>query len=261
MENKDILLEQIDRYLLGQLSKAESEQLMQSLNEHPEMKDELKIRQDMMKGIDAYVSRDLKKRLRGLQEEVKAEAIETAEAAPAILGVSKNLYRWLAAAAALAILIALAFWLTPSSTPSSTPSPEQVFAHYYQPYQDVFSIRNDNADQALLQANASYLRKEYTQALSLFQPLLQKEPKNSRLLLAIGICELETAQAQAALQRFQAIIQLEDIYLGDQAKWYAALASVKIKDYKMAKMYLQELTTNKEADHHLEAIELMQQLP
>lgn len=259
MENKEYIKNQIDPYLLGDLEETASDQFLLEIKKYPDLEEELKIRKDLMHGIDTFVYRDIKSRLQNIQQEVNLEEAAPPSVAPIAPPVSirRSLFRNLAIAATFVLLFSVSYWVFQSNEAVE----QDLFATYYQPYEDLFSVRNQDAsDGLLLKANEAYLNNDYAAALPNFESLLQSKSDETKLLLATGICQLETGDIAGAITRFQSIIQLKDIYLTDQAIWYTAMAHLKQKDTESAKKMLQQLTARTDADHYQEAKKILERL-
>jgi Flp pilus assembly protein TadD, contains TPR repeats len=108
--------------------------------------------------------------------------------------------------------------------------------------------------------NELYNNKEYKRALPLFEKLLLSDSTNARLRLGAGICHLELQQLDAARTQFLSIIEAKDFRLQHQANWYMALTYLKTGNVEAAQKYLNPIVVNSKADHHEEAMELMERL-
>ena len=257
MDTNKGIEEKLDQYLLGQMSEAERTDFTKALDKDPDLVAQFALHQQIVDGVKTYARQDFRKKLKNFQKEwnkkqaVKAPVVET----PAKV---KPLYRrvttWAAAAAALILLLSVAFWLNQAPLSSG-----DLYAAYYEPYPSLFSNRNVTEGDLPL-ANEYYQNKDYEKALGIFDQLLVEQPNDAKLLLIAGICQLENDQAAAALTYFQKIIDKEDLYLMDQATWYAALSHLKQDQKTKAKALLKQLEAKPKADRKNEAIELLNEM-
>ncbi|MEM8907059.1 MAG: tetratricopeptide repeat protein, partial [Bacteroidota bacterium] len=80
------------------------------------------------------------------------------------------------------------------------------------------------------------------------------------LLLGLGICRLELDQWTAAESAFQQLLQLNDPFFNDHAHWYLALTYLEQNQLEACRKSLQKLAAQSTADHHQQAVDLLQQL-
>lgn len=86
-----------------------------------------------------------------------------------------------------------------------------------------------------------YNKGDYANALPYFEVQLQTEPNNSELLLLCANCYLETENPEAAAAQLDLILlQVENEYT-EEAKWYLALAKIKLNQTAEARIILNEI--------------------
>lgn len=131
-----------------------------------------------------------------------------------------NRMRWLAAAAALALL-AVAVWFI------SSPEPAE-YNQYAQHVPLSLTLRGA-ADQAASEAESAFNEKNYPAAFAALDRLLAEQPDNLTAQLYKGICLIEldrTADARAILVP----IANDTSALRIEATWYVALSYLKEKN-------------------------------
>jgi len=256
MDVNKALEEKLDQYLLGRMNEAEKADFVNALENNPELAAQLDLHQQLAEGVKLHAREDFRNKLKNFQDQLKTKEeteVKTKEEVKV-----KPLYRriagWAAAAAVLLLLVTMSLWMSRTSMTS-----QEIYAQAYEPYPSMFSSRAGVSGD-LPRANEYYQNEVYGQALIIFDELLTAKPNDARLLLMSGICLLEEDQAPKAFTYFQKIIELKDIYLSDQATWYAALSLVKQDQKEAAIPLLQQLADQPKADRKKEATELLKLL-
>lgn len=142
-----------------------------------------------------------------------------AENQPFVAQRSRN-FRWLAAAASVALL-AFALWFF---TADRAPSYRQYALHE----QPSFTVRGA-ADQAATDAEKAFAAADYAAALSALDRLAAERPGDPSVALYRGICLTELdrmAEARSALEPIAA----GNSALRSEAQWYVALGYLKAGD-------------------------------
>ncbi|NRB47583.1 MAG: tetratricopeptide repeat protein [Saprospiraceae bacterium] len=244
MEENDI--ERIDRFLRGEMDKAETQAFEQALSENPELQKKMKIQQELVSYIDLMGDQEVLANIR------KAEDTYRSRKAGTIKKMS-----WLRPAliaASLALLLFVGWWfLMPSS------EPDVLYASFYQPYELSFSSRDGGNAETLLAANAAYNAQDYAQALQAFERL-PVDLQTSKVKLAMGISHMELSSFGSALSLFDQIIELQDPLFLDQALWYKGLCLLKQERLDEASTVFQEVVNNANSIFNQEASRLLKRL-
>lgn len=170
---------------------------------------------------------------------------------PKILGV----------AASLILLFGICIWWL-NTTPQLDKN--QLVAQYWNETAQVTQIitrASTNDDQAikdLTNALNLYNKSQYGQALVQLEKLTTTALFDQVILLQ-GQCYFQLNEVDSAAQKFQQVIDLEQVGLKDKARWYLALTYLKGDNYGLAK---QQLNIIIERDYPLakDAKELLQKL-
>lgn len=238
----------IDKSILGTLTPNEKSKLEAYIMEQPNTKLEIKMRTDIMKGLEYNADQDLKTILDKIHKE---------EIAPPKI---TNLYRQIKVAAIFIGLIvgAFAIFKMTNNTTESIDG-QQLYASYYQPYTPSVETRsnNDTLDAVYHIFIDAYRGQDYQKSFETIKPLLA-DADNQTLLLA-GISAMEIGNTEAALQYIKRIIESKDYYFTDHANWYKTLILLKTNKINQAKALLTELANNPKADHHDEAVSLLKE--
>lgn len=140
------------------------------------------------------------------------------------------------AAAAVALIITLIIFFTPSSQ-----TPEELYAAYYKPYPNVFepTVRSNSEASEREEAFQAYERGDYTSAVPKLQAILRQHEEPGVLLL-LGNAEMVLDQTEEAKKNFLKLINQYD-ELDLQAKWYLSLCYIRLGEIDSAKKILKEL--------------------
>lgn len=184
---------------------------------------------DLIAGIRYSVLNKKLDELRALEKALPPVEAETP--------VVRMLHYWKPIAAAATILMAVVLW----SVFSRTESPEQLFAHYFEPYPNVFepTQRGNAPDDKRATAFAMYEQKNYAEAAKLFSELLS-EKQEPELLLLLGNSNMVLNRDNEAKNNFLTLIRDYD-ELDEQAKWFLSLCYLKSGESEKAKLIWEEL--------------------
>jgi cytochrome c-type biogenesis protein CcmH/NrfG len=238
----------IDEYLLGHLDPEAAQKVETEISANPDLQEQLDMEKEFVKGFTLVGQEQLRKRLDNIEKELDMESDKASH--------SKNsIAYYLAVAASIAAIVLFAYLLL-----SRGPDTEKVFANFYEPYPVSFSTRAGDTDEQLLEIGKLYENQQYEAAIPKLAALLKERPEDGQLHLALGISYLEIDDLEAAQNVFQNI-RAEGIQLyNDLAVWYLALALIKADELDKARMWLQVLADNPEADRRVEAQELLLEL-
>jgi tetratricopeptide (TPR) repeat protein len=101
-------------------------------------------------------------------------------------------------------------------------------------------VRGGGTDTLAVRAAAAYNAGEYITALPLLEKYIAKDPSDTEMLLALGVCYLERSRYGQALQVFNTISSGKTVFV-NQAKWFRALTYLKQKNYEECRRALQTI--------------------
>ncbi|MDF1696062.1 MAG: hypothetical protein P1U56_09535 [Saprospiraceae bacterium] len=243
-EELDILM---DKSVLGTLSAEEKTKLENHIMEQPTTQLEIQMREDIIKGFDFNQDQDL----RSILDQIHQEEIKTPTR-------TFSLYKFTAAAVLIGVLLASYFiFITNSSNPIDSIDGAMLYASHYEIYSPSSETRSDEItiDPVMASFITAYRNQEYDKSLSIIEPLI-KYADNNTLLLA-GISALELEKYTQSITYFDQIIESQDYYYSDHAKWYKALLLIKTEKFTAAKALIKELAEDPKADHHDESVSLL----
>lgn len=224
MEHKEELIDKVERYLSGKLSREEvKEDLDQELSD-----------KELDEAIDLYnASKDLIE-LSGLREDLKSIHEEyiaetEAEVEPEEPAGKRPIWLWATAAMAATVLAVAVFsGLLKNNTPE--------FDDYFEAYPDIVSMRGDQA--SVDEAMRLYNMKKYGEALAEFDKI-QVDTLNDTILFYQAVSALATAELNVALKNFKTLQNYKDNTFWVQTKWYLALTLWQAGKLEEAKALLE----------------------
>ena len=128
-------------------------------------------------------------------------------------------HRWLYAAAAVLVLIAISIFAL--FQPASTP--EQLFANYYSPYQDIITSKSTVYNQELVHGLFYYNAGNYEQAIIHFNNGLIYNPKDHDILFYLAGSYLAIGDYKEAIPIFELLHTISPQY-HSPVRWYLALS-------------------------------------
>ena len=247
-EGKD-LQDKIDAFLTGQLNEQELEAFQQAMEKDPDLQKEVRLQESFMQGAITLGNQELKGKLQeihtkvigGEQNDTSIQKRPMLRTLAIILGV-----------VGVALLIYFLFF--------TKPSPEKVYADFFVPFPVAEMTRDSDARQEWIEAGSFYNQQNYQEALPRLEGLVQSNPDNQELKLALGVSYLESNQLQQAEATFTQVLTNNNALFTDQAQWYLALTALKRKDIELTRNYLQPLLDSSTADHHNDAQRLSRSL-
>lgn len=156
---------------------------------------------------------------------------------------SLSIKRVLSIAAGVAAVTAIIFFLR---KPDYTTT--ELFASYYEPYENLIISRGEGDDIILKRAMDAYDNHNYQRAVSLLQPYLEANPNERSAALYLGIAQMELSNyGEAESQLMEA---LNDPLYQQQADWYLALLYLRMDDVSKLSKTLEKIITM--GDHYKE---------
>ncbi|MFK8103870.1 MAG: hypothetical protein AB8G15_15155 [Saprospiraceae bacterium] len=238
--------EHIIAYLQNELSEVDRRTFEAALAKDTALQEELALQTSLLQSINLRGESLLKDRLNKLLPQHQKASTPNA---------TRRILRWVLPLTG--ILLVLIFLLPNILNPAK--NAEALFSEYYQAYPLSFTTRaNDPSTLDLNAASKAYQEKKYAAASLQLTQIVEKD-KDGKYRLALGICALELANYQSAINSFSKLIDPADPVYETHAMWYAALAHLKLAEVENAANYLQKLSTDPKAFHHQEAKELLLQ--
>lgn len=243
MEHLDYL---IDRKITGSITKSEANQLDQLILKKPEIAYDIEKRLNILKAINYAGNEELRASLKQIH----------AEEFPQKKSFKLIGFKSILSIAAIFILVISGYFILNNHDQEIAGS--QAYATYYKPYKASFQSRGETLEIKHEKFKTAYSMGNYKDAITFISPA--SEVTNNEILLAFGISAMEEGKFMLAKNYFQVIMDRRDYFFMDHAKWYSALLNLKEGNTEEAILYIKELSIDSQADHNLEAIELLQRL-
>jgi tetratricopeptide (TPR) repeat protein len=231
--NADFLV----RYLDGELTETEKENLEKRLSEDPALKLELENLEITREAILQY---GLKQKVAGIHQEMMKEIRTPVRK----MSSTRRILRYSIAAAASIILVIGGFLLYNFVTLSS----EKIFASRYQVY-ELSNTRSTGTNERPIEK--AYREKNYAEVKRIHNSGEDNSPKAEFLN---GMAFLETKPLANAINSFNELLELnkqsENPVLNDEAEYYLALTYIRNRDYDLALTLLQKIREDSSHLYH-----------
>jgi|GEM_PF-4994917 tetratricopeptide (TPR) repeat protein len=248
MQSEDTALEQIDRYLNGEMTPEEMENFRQELSRDHELASLFREERLLRDVIQDDRRRALKRQLHAGQPGRKISWFR-----------SKPL---MSAAAVLLIgtVITVVFWYLPQT-------PEQLYRTFIKQEKPVSFTKMSDQNDSLKVIENLLNSDEYQQAIPLMEMRIGDSlfnSTNNRLRFQLGIAYLHTGAEEQAVLQFDVLIQNDALEKG-QALLYKALIKLKQKDIEACRSLLNQTITVSEKIQDTETLRkaraLLKELP
>jgi len=235
----------MDKFVRNELTQKELKDLNIQTLLDPNVERELKLRNDIAKGIEIVGNEDLKLVL----EKIHYQNIRTEDK------TKKN--RFVGGIIAFVLFCSAMIFIVNQKFFSSK-NKINNYAEYYEPYIPSISTRGEGNQVRIKDFGLAYGQKRYKRALLIIEPVL--ENSNNELVLIAAICAMEIRDFEKSNILFDQIINSNDYFFIDHAKWYKALGLLKQDQLDKAKILLNDLAGDVNADHHSQAKALLKDI-
>lgn len=182
-------------------------------------------------------------------EEVKAQ-LDASGQEVEVPRTTRPIKIWMRVAAVIiVILLPLSFLFVPSSPEDNM----ALFIAYYEPYEDMLTVRSGETVDNISQALTEYNRGNFAEAARLLESIPAEETTTT-VKLFTGIAHLEANALPKAQAKLREVADAPGLLKGPAA-WYLALAHLKAGELKEASAALDRIPSS-DAPHHRQAEEL-----
>lgn len=247
--DKETLYDLIDRYTRKELTDEETQQVSSLLLNDPGFAKELKLHTEIQAAV---ADKNLLAFRQTLVESYQHYSSNTVEAKK-----QKSVSLYLKIAASVLLMVSLAAFFLLTEKPSSN---QELFEAYFTPYEAPVNFRSDTSpyeDEDWKQALVLYDNKQYAEAITYLNKVVENKPGNTLAVFLRGISYLAMDSTAMAEQDFNLIVAQESNLFKEQAQWYLALGYLKQGKTTEARELLYELG-NKNTDSR--AFELWKRL-
>jgi len=221
----------IERYLSKEMNVGERELFEQNLREDKNLAKEFKLRQNVDDILENRSTKSLRNKLKDIEKsrETKKRFLQ-----PQYGIILKY------AAVFLGIVLIAGISLFPGNKLKG----DQIIDRYYKVYEPPTSQRSDkvttNDDFAV--ALNLYNTQEYDKAAIFFSKVLENNPNDMQSELLNGMSNFEDEKYPEAKKSFGIVIDDNNNFFVETAKWYLALCYVKTNEKEKAKQLLEIIT-------------------
>ncbi|WP_026451241.1 tetratricopeptide repeat protein [Aequorivita capsosiphonis] len=219
--NKNIPLSQetqelIDNYLLGKLDDTQLVNFKERLKIDPEFFKMFEEQKAIARVVEEY---NLRKSLDGYHAEIVEE--------PEKKWLTPGLF---ALAASILLLIGVSAWAIFYTGNSA----QKVFSENFRPDPGLPTTMGTASQYEFYYGMVSYKRKEYTEAISRWEPLYAANPKNDTLVYFLGVANLANGNARQAENYLKLATKKTESAFYEDIQYYLALAYLKENKIKEA---------------------------
>lgn len=248
---------QIDKLFNGLVFNTLSEEELKELQINrlviPQLDVELNLKNDIYKAVNFIGNQKLKL----LLDKIHHEVIQTNPGNKNTKNKGSKKLRKVALLLSFVFLSMLSLFTYKMIAPTTQPNNQELYAEYYEPYKSSLTTRGENTE-ILTNFSNAYYQKNFDEALVIIEPIL--ELSSNEIKFISGICAMESNAFNKANKLFSFVINSNDFYYGDHAKWYKALNLIQNNNDSEAVLLLNDLAKDSNADHHLEATKLLKVL-
>lgn len=243
LSNADLQL--IKKYMFGQLSSSEQQQISARLATDADFRAEL----DFHKKLFATLHDREGERLKKILGDVESEHF------PKPSGQGNFWWLWLLAVLLLGGLI---FYFREKPQPPA--QPEAVFAQYFQPFENTEFVSTRSPQSPVEEAWQAYDRDEFERAATLFEKFSAAE-KTAETEFFQAVALLACGKTAEALPIFENLEAAEPpAKFSEQARWYLVLAKIRLSESAAAQVFLKKMMAQPTHFKHSKSVELHRQL-
>lgn len=226
IENNQENQELIDTYLLGELDAAALADFNYRMKIYPDFRLMVEEQRLLFKSVEEY-------NLKNSLDEYHADIVEEPE--------KKSLSpSWLAIAASIVVLIGVATW----SIFNSGNSAEKVFAANFKPDPGLPTTMGTSSEYEFYYGMVNYKRKEYSEAISRWEPIYGANPENDTLVYFLGVANLANGNPRQAKKYLQKANEKKESAFYEDSKYYLALSLLKENKIEEAMETLQNSSSS-----------------
>jgi len=234
----------IDQFFNKELDEQGLQEFQQRVNSDAEFKEEVQFRMSLKKAVGQQqaterIQKDaIKRRLKELDTaSVQSPSVEKKPQAKV-----RNLGRWIAAAAAIGMLLFAAVWMFNNEGTSQQNLTADFFEKNYTPYDADITLKSPTTNTLIAELDKAYKAKDYTSSISISNSILKEFPNDAEILLIKGNSLLEKGDLDNALLTFNSI---SNVLYNDEANWYSAMVFIKQNKMGEAKARLKRIKGGK----------------
>lgn len=261
-------LEKIELYLEGKLDPLAKAAFETEMAQNPALNEEVETYRDIIRGVQLSGENDFMHKIHAWEKELSAKdvieekhlipsnASETANVLP-LNPSSKNKENWMKIAVAACLLAVLSVGIWQFTQPDA--NPKDLFQQYNYPYSTTgITDRAENND--FVKATHLFEKKEYTEAVKLYDGILDTHPDSVIVNLYAGIANVSLGKAKEATEQLEKVIASNNPNYKEAAEWYLAILPLQSGDKNGAIARLETIRNTSGHEYREKAKELLKEL-
>jgi TolA-binding protein len=213
----------IERYIAGEMSDSEKEWFEEKVKEDKNLRNEVNVRQRTDEILENRNIQSLRNKLSAIEKRRDDRSYSLLPQIPSYLKYA-------------AVFLGILFLGSTSLFFASRLNGNQVVAHYYKAYEPASSQRSGRCipnDDFMVALNL-YNTHEYGKAAVLFSKVVESNPEDMQSELLNGLSNFEDKKYPEAKNSFVNVIDNNNNFFVETAKWYLALCYVKTDEKEKA---------------------------
>ncbi len=146
---------------------------------------------------------------------------------------------WYAMAALMVVLLGI-FWMMQNINSS-----EKIFAEHFKPDPGLRTVMSANSNYTFYEGMVAYKRREYSEAITMWQQLLLEKEDNDTLNYFLGVAFLAEGNARKSLEYLEPAKNFSKGVFIEDAAHYTALAKIKTGQLEEAKLLLRKYPSDR----------------
>lgn len=239
--------ENIEKYLNNELTNQELEDFNLQIKNDTNFKEEVELYIEINKSLNNKYSNlkaenDLKNTLSQISEKHFVKNSSTSE------NKTIPMKSYFLKISSIAAILVIGFFLLKPQT--------SLYNQFAEHSALEIQVKGSN-EEDLLKASKFFNHKKFESAIPLFESYLRQHPEDSEIQISLGISLLEENNIEDAQLVFEHVYNQNNIFK-NKALWYLALSSLKNKDTKQVKDYLNKIS--KESSYFKKSLKLLKKL-
>jgi tetratricopeptide (TPR) repeat protein len=218
----------IEKYLAGELTGAEKEIFEKKIREDKSLQSEVNLRRRVDRIIETRDVQSLRNKLSVIE---KSRVTKKRSLQPQF----STFLKYAAVFTGIVLIAGISLF---SGTKLAS---DQIIDRYYKVYEPVSGQRSEkvSSDEDFIVALSLYNTHEYGKAAIFFSKVLEKNPEDMQSELLNGLSNFEEKQYPEAKKSFGIVIEDNNNFFVETAKWYLALCYVETGENEKARQLLE----------------------
>lgn len=242
--------ELIEKYLNGEMTKAEHQEFEHKLETDVDFAKEVLLHVNIDKALSEVDVIELRNKMRDINGELRLHRKFRHE-------LFSAKWQYLAVVASITLIVTFGVKYINSGTLSN----DELLSKYYIPYEIEGVVRSatTETDELLSEAMMAYSKKDFETAVEKFSAYFEKDYTNIQSHFYYAISCMETNRIREAIKSFQLVLDHNNNLYIEQAKWYLGLCYLKIYDTRKALDIFSEIV-NEDSTYREKAREIIRKL-